>query len=263
MPRHRLHPIWWLVIGFFTLLGINTAVLIFTGINLFHEFIDFIRNVAGMAMIFAATMEEDAYKTAIQKIRAHEKSRKKNRDTITKMVKVMGVIFVFLLILLYITQPSSVLLYWTGIAVGELFAFTWYVFKTFWMLFLGLGIGIISHSKIPRISYDIKGDPRKVRQFIKPSTITVHKDLICVLGTNGLYYIAMRKGCVWDGWKIDVAYPVIPEQEKNVILLKDVEGQLEKMYNYEKKIQQLQAVNENLSWELRQKIRFQKDETMR
>ena len=263
MPRHRLHPIWWLVIAFFVLLGVNTAVLMGTGINLFQEFIRFLQHIAGMGgMIFLGlAMNEDTYRTVVEKIRAQEKAKKKNRDGLVKMTEVLGVIFAFLIILLYITQPSSVFLYWTGIAVGQFFAFLWYVFRTFWLLFVGLGIGIMSHSKIPRISYDIKGDPRKVRQFIKPSTITVHKDIICVLGTNGLYYIAMRKGCVWDGWKIDVAYQVVPEQERNVILLKDTSGELEKMYNSEKKIMQLQAENSNLMWELRQRERFQKDET--
>jgi hypothetical protein len=254
--RRRLHPLLWVAVLLLALIGLNAVTIYFWDVNIFVELVDFLMGMGALTMVGLADTG-DITDDILEKVNAEREARRASRSRVASFVKWTAAILIVLVLVLYITQPSSVFLYWIGEAIGVLFTAGWWLLRHVGPLALVFLVGILLECKLPFLKYRNMGDTRPVKRCILPRSITVTDGkVISVEGLNGMMYLAELENVVWDGWHISVVNPVRATARDNLtVLLVGQDSDLEAYYDLKKELHAKNLEIEKLRYEHRQQQR--------
>jgi len=259
MARRRLHPLLWVLMGILALIGLNAVVIHVWGVNLFEEFAEFLTGMGAIVLVGLA--DGDPQQDIMDLVNARERSRRASRSRLSLWLKSVLAVMVVVLLLLYLLQPSSAVFYWFSVAVLELSKFVWFVVTTFWLLFAGVFIGVMAESKLPLLSFRHLNDPRPVKRWVKPRTITVHDgEVLSVQGWDGMTYVTPLDNTVWEGWRIKVKRPVVTEmKDRKIVVLDTADKATSERVDLKRELWEAKQTIQRLRWESRQARRNDQD----
>lgn len=157
-------------------------------------------------------------------------------------VKGFAVFLAIMIVILWITQPTSAFFYYVLRGITSFLGFIFWLTKTFWMFILGFIIAIITGPYLNMVDLHRVNTEKREKMFWRPSTYEVFDDLATFKLWDGRR-IWVNVGLIDKNvWRIHIRGRVIVQSESSELIVSGAEGmEVIKSKHDKEYIQYLQA----------------------